>query len=126
MKNERAGKAMDAGTAQYIRNIKRLQLMVLLVIVAAFMIFGHTVIVSSNDNLEKVALAEVKESMQETVNNIALHIDEVKLRMEAQAASEVAAWKNVLLNNGVKNAEDLFDFLNAVHKEKSTPAVEAV
>ena len=117
---------MDAGTAQYIRNIKRLQLMVLLVIVAAFMIFGHTVIVSSNDNLEKVALAEVKESMQEMVNNIALHIDEVKLRMEAQAASEVAAWKNVLLNNGVKNAEDLFDFLNAVHKEKSTPAVEAV
>ena len=126
MQDERAGNVLDGSTKQYIKSVKWLQLLVLLVTIMAFILFGHAVIVSNEENFKEIALAEVKESMRETVSNIAMHIDEVKLRMEVQAASDVAAWKELLINTGVKNAEDLSVFLNTVNKKELKPAVEAI
>ena len=97
---------------KYIKNVKRLQWIVILVVAIAFVLFSHTVISNNKENLKKVALAEVQESMKETVNNIVIYVDGVNTRIYQQAEVQLIDLQNRILDDGIKSTEDLYTYLN--------------
>lgn len=112
MKEKKRDTSLDIHTEQYIKNVKRMLLIILLVVGASSIFFVHTVIYSNKDNLKRVALAEVEESMQETVNNICIHIDEVRERVHKEARVEIDELYHRIQNGTVSEANDLLAYLN--------------
>lgn len=126
MSYKKEDKALDAHTKQYIKNVKRLQWIVLLVVAIAFVLFSHTVILNNKENLKKVALAEVQESMKETVNNIVIYIDGVNTRIYQQAEVQLIDLQNRILDDGIKSTEDLYTYLNVSAENQIGQAIELI
>lgn len=123
MKNNRK---IDENTKQYIKRVKLMQMFVLIVVAVAFVIFAHTVISNNKENLKKVALAEVQESMQETVNNITIHIESVRMRVEEQVLVNVIDLENRITKGGVNGTDDLLAYLDVCEENQLGQAVEVI
>ncbi len=117
---------IDVNTKQYIKKVKLMQWIVLAVVGIAFVIFAHTVISNNKENLKKVALAEVQESMQETVNNITVHIESVKMRIEEQAMVTVMDLEQRITRGGVTGTDDLLDYLTVCEENQLGQAIEVI
>ncbi len=126
MKRSRKNTKLDANTKQYIKRVKLMQLIVLVVVAIAFVIFAHTVISNNKQNLKMVALAEVQESMQETVNNITIHIESVRMRVEEQAMVNVMDLENRIVCGGVKGTDDLLTYLEVCEENQLGQAIEVI
>ena len=126
MKNSRKNKKLDANTKQYIKSVKWMQLIVLVVVGLAFVIFAHMVMSNNKENLKKVALAEVQESMQETVNNITIYIETVRMRVEEQAMVTVMDLEQHMKKGGVRDTDDLLAYLEVCEENQLGQAVEVI
>ena len=125
MRNRRSSK-VDANTKQYIKGVKRMQLFVLVIVAIAFIFFAHTVVSNNKENLKQVALAEVQESMQETVNNIIIHIESVQMRVEEQVLVNVIDLENRMTKGGVKGTDDLLEYLEVCEQNQLGQAIEVI
>ena len=83
-KSEERGQ-LDYNTIQYIRRLRLLQAVVLILMCAAFLLFSQRVVVSNHESLREVAVAEVRESMKEAIGNLFVKIDTVRTRMSREA-----------------------------------------
>lgn len=126
MKNSRKNKKLDANTKQYIKSVKWMQLIVLVVVGLAFVIFAHMVMSNNKENLKKVALAEVQESMQETVNNITIYIETVRMHVEEQAMVTVMDLEQHMKKGGVRDTDDLLAYLEVCEENQLGQAVEVI
>jgi len=81
----RNGKRLDYNTKQYIKRLRLLQIVVLVLMCATFLLFSRSVVTSNRESLREVALAGVRESMQETINNMLVKIEMVRTRMSHDA-----------------------------------------
>ena len=126
MRNKRKNKVLDMTTRQYIKNVKKLLLFVLVVTAITFIIFSYTVITNNKKNLEAVALAEVQESMQETINNITIHIECVRMRVEEQAMVNVIDLEQRIIKGGLTGTDDLAAYLEVCEENQLGQAIEAI
>ena len=124
MRNKREEKSLDAHTRHYIKTVRIMQILVLVVVAIAFAVFAHMVISNNKKNLEAVALAEVQESMKETVNNIAIYIDSVNARVTTQAKANIADLKDRMVRGGVDSTEDLLEYLLVCEENRLGQAIE--
>ena len=118
--------ALDANTKRYIGQMKIYQLLILFVIVASFLIFARVIVSSNEQNLREVALEEVRESMRETVNNIAIHVDTVRERMDVEATAYITDISNRMLMGGVSSVEDILEYLKVCDENELGQAVEVL
>lgn len=117
---------IDVNTKEYIKRVKLMLFITLVVVAVAFGFFAHTVVSNNKENLKKVALAELQESMQETVNNIMIHIESVRIRVEEQAMINVIDLENRITQNGVKGTDDLLDYLEVCEENQLGQAIEVI
>ena len=117
---------LDANTKEYIKRVKRMQFFVLVIVAIAFALFAHTVISNNKENLKKVALAEVQEAMQETVNNIIIHIESERMRVEEQAMVDVMDLENRIVRGGVKGTDELLTYLEVCEENQLGQAIEVI
>ena len=80
-KNER----LDDNTMQYIKRLRLLQIVVLVLMCISFLLFSQRVVISNHESLREVAVAEVREAMKETISNLFVKIDTVRTRMTREA-----------------------------------------
>ena len=126
MKNNRKITKLDANTKQYIKRVKLMQFLVLLIVAVAFVIFAHTVVSNNKENLKQVALAEVQESMKEMVNNITIHIESVQMRVEEQVMVDIIDLENRMTKGGVKGTDDLLAYLEVCKENQLGQAIEVI
>ena len=83
-------------------------------------------VVSNNkNNLKRVALAEVQESMQETVNNIAIHIDVVHARTLEDAMADIVDLKNTYNEDKVEAIQRFVQYAtDALHELKTYVSID--
>lgn len=101
----------DKHTRKYIKKIQKMQSIVLLVSILFFGIFAYTISFHIKTHLKDVAVLEVQESMRETVNNIAIHIDFIRERIRAEGEAELADLQARMQNGGVNSTEDILEYL---------------
>lgn len=116
----------DHHTKQYIKKIRILQLVIMCLIAAAFIIFSHTIIRENKENLEAVVLAEVEESMKETVNNITVHIESERERIEKDARIAITDLEKRMISGGVDGIEDVLTYLEVSEENQLGQAIEIV
>lgn len=126
MKHMKKNQKLDAHTKQYIKRVKWMQGIVLLVVALAFGTIAFTVVSNNKKNLEQVALDEVKESMQETVNNIIIHIDSARLRTENQAMVAITDLQTHIARNGFQSAEDLLNYMEVSKENRLGQVIELI
>lgn len=126
MKECKRNSTIDTNTKQYIKRVKLMQIIVLVIVAIAFVIFAHRVVSSNKENLKKVALAEVQESMQETVNNITIYIESVRMRVEEQAMVDVIDLENRMTSGGVRGTDDILSYLKVCEENQLGQAIEVV
>lgn len=127
MKNNKRKKNIpDYNTGQYIKNIRRLHIGQLVVMMLAFILLAHTIVLNNRSNLKEVALAEVHESLQETVNNIIIHIDSIRTRIAKDAQTDILNLAKRMEAGGVTGIEDIQNYLKVCDEDQSGQAIEAV
>ena len=102
-------KIVDKNTKQYINRMRMLQLVFLSFMCIGFAAFAGNIMKSNQESLRQVALAEVQESMKENVDNLAIHIDTVRLRVDKEANVYL---KEMALRLQDKKIEASTDILN--------------
>lgn len=100
-------KNMDRNTRQYIWRMRMLQLVFLVFMCVAFTVFAKNVAENSRESLREVALKEVRESMRETVDNLAVHIDMVRSRIKNEADAYLAELSVRMKNGNIHSLEDI-------------------
>lgn len=126
MKNSRKIKKLDINTKKYIKSVKMTQWIVLLIVGIAFVIFAYTVISNNKENLKKVALAEVQESMEETIQNTIIYIETIRMQVEEQAMINVMDLESRIKKEGVTGITDLLAYLNVCEENQLGQAIEIV
>ena len=76
---------LDNNTMQYIKRLRLLQIVVLVLMCATFLLFSRNVVISNQESLKEVAVAEVRETMKETIGNLLVKIDTARTRMNHEA-----------------------------------------
>ena len=99
--------ALDRNTKQYIKRIRILQLFTLVLMCSAFTIFAHNAVLNNRESLSQVALEQVQESMYETINNITIHIDAIRMRMTNEAEAYMQDMAMRMEKNGVARVNDV-------------------
>lgn len=117
---------IDTNTKNYIRQMRLYQLLILIIIVVSFILFAKMMVSSNQENLKKVALAEVQESMRETVNNIAIHVDMVRERMDRESVATITDLVRRIKAGGVTSAEDILEYLRVCEENKLGQAIEII
>ena len=125
LKNQKKAK-LDLHTKKYIRNVKLMQLFVLLIVAISFAIFGHTMVSNNKENLKKVALAEVQESMEETIQNVIILIENLRWRVETQAMTDIMDLENRITKGGIKSIDDLLAYLEVCEENELGQAIKAI
>lgn len=123
---ERKKEVQDKNTRQYVKRIHLLQAVVLTVITIAFILFAYTMVSNNKRNLEAVVLAEVQESMRENINNIAVHIESVRRRIEDQGMVEIIELESQMTSGEIHNIEDILHFLEVCEDNQLGQAVEVI
>ena len=126
MEYKRKDKVIDENTKQYIKNVRLLQAVVMIVVIISFFVFAHTVISNNRNNLKEVVLVEVQESMRETINNIIVHIESERFRIEEDAMIDVIDLSNRMKKEGVQGTEDILSYLNFCDENQLGQAIEVI
>ena len=117
---------LDRNTRQYIRGIRLLQVIVFVVMSMFFVLFVYRVISRSDQSLKEVALAEVQESMRETVNNISIYIDRTKVRLEKEAKVVLKDTLSRIEKSDVKEVTDVLAQLEVCEENQLGYAIQAI
>ena len=92
---------IDNETRIYMANMKKIQLCVWAIVVVLLLFFIRTIMYENAKGMKEVALAEVREAMEETVHNTKMHIDSVSLRVQDQAMVDIMDLMQQIESNGV-------------------------
>lgn len=114
MKNKRT--KLDLNTRHYIKRMRLLQFAVFALLAVLFVMLARSVATNNKSGFREVALAEVEESMQETVNNIVIHIEMTRVRMAEEAATYMMNLESHLCEGEISRANDIL-FETAVCEE---------
>ena len=105
MKNNR--KELDQNTKRYIKSMRIIQFVAFAVLCVLFVAFAKNVASNSNDSLRQIAVSEVQESMQETVNNIAIHIDTIRTRIAEEAGNYMTDLESHFRRREISRVNDI-------------------
>ena len=106
-KRKRNNNELDKNTIQYIKRLRLLQVVVLILLCASFLLFSYGVVNNSKESLRAVALQEVQESMKETINNLSVHIDEVRTRINGEAEVLITDMARRMIETEADGVEDI-------------------
>lgn len=100
---------VDKNTKQYINRMRIVQFVFLCFMCIGFAIFAGNIMENNKESLRQVALAEVQESMKENIDNLTVHIDTIRIRVENDAKVYLA---ELVLRLQNKSIEAPIDILN--------------
>jgi len=123
---QKQNQKMDVHTKQYIRRIKYLQIIVFVIMSIFFLIFAQRVVSDNSESLKAVAIAEVQESMQETVNNICIHIDVIRDRLTKEVDVLITDTMDNLENRAVTSVEEILAQMSVCKENAIGNILEAV
>lgn len=127
MRNEKRKKAAaDKSTRHYIKNVRLLQAGFFLIMSISFIVLAYVVVLNNRNNLKVVALAEVQESMRETVNNTVIHIDSVRARIQNDVRIDILDLEGRIESGGVTGVEDIVQYLAVSEENQLGQAIEAL
>ena len=126
MKADTKGKTLDKHTKKYIARIRLVQSVVLAVSILFFILFAYAIVFNNRNNLKDVAVIEVQESMRENVNNITIHIDFIRERIQKEGMADILDLQERIQSGGADSAEDIREYLLTCGENELGQAIEAI
>ncbi|MBR2132852.1 MAG: diguanylate cyclase [Oscillospiraceae bacterium] len=122
----RGKSVMDYETIQYVKKICAMQSIILIIIILLFLIFTQTIIIGNDRSLKQTALAEVQESMQETVNNLTIHMETMRAHIENDAMIEIIDLSRRIQREKIRSLEDVLFHMEVCEENELGQAVELI
>lgn len=117
---------IDGETKRYIAKLRTVQIGLLLTVCILFAIFAWNSISRHNKNLKEVAVLEAQESMQETVHNIAIRIDNIRERISAEAEADILDMEKELQEADPQNLQEIVRYLEGFGEAQLERKVEMI
>ncbi|MBR2894376.1 MAG: diguanylate cyclase [Oscillospiraceae bacterium] len=122
----RGKSVMDYETIQYVKKIRALQSIILVMILVLFLVFAQSIIMGNDRSLKQTALAEVQESMQETVNNMTIHMESIRAHMEEDAMITIIDLSRRIQRGQIRSIEDVLLHMEVCEENELGQAVELI